>query len=835
MSFIEKESNNIYNLIKNNDVTAIENFFHQYNIQPHEWHKMFENDLLIYAIEHEASMAIIEYLISFYDTLNYSFYRDNGRYKSPLFSAVAECHFDVAKCLMKHNVDINYDLEVSSDPKITQNILYYLSSYDYINIRNLRFLLHSGFHPEKIKPDIINDFINVKYKNCYLDVIFKYYIFDNEFILHLLQYYKYYTPLSDKQFYTIVATEKNKIKITDEMYRLAMKKWYDKVNVIELLINYDCKKPDQLLDIIQKYEILEKGIRCNNLNLVKKAIYFYEINDMKKINIDYVINEVMSYNHTSIIKYLIDHLHHYSSNNPYEKFLLPASKNNNIEVIEFILNKMFIIRKSSESDKDTNTIINTHIITKDNTDTSYFSLIINLCIKTRNLLLLKYLLKNKNISVDINNSDKNNEFPIIIAYYNTLVHFQKDEHKCVEIFKYLLEHGAMGYIKDVEGNSVFSLSIKEKNYSALKYLLKYNYNFNCITSTLDIANPMVHAIFQNDINTVQELVNDENNNYEKIIVDNIMTTPIILSYLLNRHDIFKFLLKNLNIHEIDQYGNNIFYYALLKEDVHTINYLITLGMNVNFNENSNGRGNTPIHIAIKMDGDLPLMLVIKSSHFRDEDKKYMIHQLIKHGSNINDFNKENKQSALAYAIHEKSLFLIKLLIRYGAKINYVVNNTYQSLLVFALRIGDLDTLSCLIEYTPEDHILDSFIEELVEQYEKGQIIEIFEYLVKYNLNNITKRIIRIIIIHNKYELLKTIIGPKFNVNINLKDKEGNVPLVYAIKNRNKTIIKYLIEHGANVESINHKGDSLNNINEIYNYNYYQNEYSEIKTLLNPLI
>jgi len=850
MTSVDDESNTIYNIINGNNVAELENYLFQNNIHPEDRRTTNDNDLLIYAIENNASNDIIACLLHHYPTLNYTFYAGNYRYKNPLFSAIGEGHLRVARLLMENNADINYDLVISQDQQ-KQSILYNLANLASINPITLRIILRSGLRLDKITPDLILLFIQICYKNRYLHVIFRHYIFDNEFILKLLQYYKHATVLSNEQLSAIITNEKNKIKITDKMYVHAMKKWYEKIDVIELLLSYDCRDAVHLFGLIQKYKLLEKGIWCNHLNLVKKVLYYYDTNVMNQLDVDHIINEAMSYNYTPIIQCLIDHLYT-PSNNPFEKFLLPASKNNNFEIIEYIFNKLFIIDAESEND----TTISTEIISTDTCDRSYLSLLLNLCIKTRNRSILNYLMENNTFSINVNQCDKNDEYPIILAYYNMLVDFQKDNSVSKEIFKCLLEYGAMGTIKNKEGHSIYSLAIRDKSYTAINYLLRYSHNFSTIEDTFHSVNPLVHAIFQDDINTVEKLINNDNEHYEVIMVDGITTTPIILSYFLNQQNIFRFLLKNLNIHEIDQFGNTIFYYAILKEDIDTINFLISFGIDVNFNENSNGRGNMPLHIAIKIgckevfqillkskkvfvdepdeNGDTPLMLVIKSSLFSDENKRDMVHQLLKKGLNINKCNRENKRTALAYAIQQKSIFLIKLLIKHGAKINYVADNTYQSLLVFALHVGDLDTLIYLIKYTPEDQLLDSFIEELIEQYEKGQIPEIFEYLIKYNPNNISKKIIRIVIDQNKYDLLKFITEPRFNVNINLKDKEGNIPLVYAVKNRNKAIIQYLINHGANISNINHKGYSVNDINNIYNFNYYENTYYEIKSLLNPI-
>ena len=41
-----------------------------------------------------------------------------------------------------------------------------------------------------------------------------------------------------------------------------------------------------------------------------------------------------------------------------------------------------------------------------------------------------------------------------------------------------------------------------------------------------------------------------------------------------------------------------------------------------------------------------------------------------------------------------------------------------------------------------------------------------------------------------------------SININKKDKSGRTPLFYACLNGNEAVVKYLVEHGADVNKIN---------------------------------
>ncbi|ORX80822.1 hypothetical protein BCR32DRAFT_183992, partial [Anaeromyces robustus] len=56
-------------------------------------------------------------------------------------------------------------------------------------------------------------------------------------------------------------------------------------------------------------------------------------------------------------------------------------------------------------------------------------------------------------------------------------------------------------------------------------------------------------------------------------------------------------------------------------------------------------------------------------------------------------------------------------------------------------------------------------------------------------------------------LLKFLID-RHAININIKDRNGDIPLVYAIKHSRLQIVNYLIEHGADLYNVNHYGETI---------------------------
>lgn len=868
MEIIESKRNNILELIKKDNVKELEKYIQIKKIDLRDLNLEF--DILIYAIENDISIEMIKCIIHLwqYESFNYSFYvsieyRNKFHpinfkgYKTPLFSAIAISKFEIANLLIRNKADINYTFscryDVDNIDTENINILHFLTRFDYLNKENLKYILSKGFYLEGITSDIIDNWINSKYKNNFLEIVLQHFIFDETFILNLLHIYKNKIHLSREHLMEIISKEKEKFKISDAMYNNAMIKWCDNIKVIELLINYDCRDSSLILNNIYKHEILQKAVRLNNYNIVQKILSFEKFN-YESIDLEKIIIEAMKYNHSDITKCLIDKLikkndliiKFNNSNNscPFENVLLKASKFNSVDIMEYIIQKLLVVNITYENENQVD------ISKLSEFNIQYLSLILNILIKIHNLTLIKSLMNNNILTFDINTKDKNGEYPIFTSYFGIGTRINNDHVRSLDIFKYLVEYGANGYTKNKYGQSLLSLAIQDKNYLVIKWLLQYNRMINDKMNINEVSHPLIFAIYHNKIDSLISLLNKNNKIYENDFNDSGFT-PLIISYFLNNKEIFKILLNYVNVNEVDQFGNTIFYYSLIKEDIETLNYLIKMGADINI---KNKYTVSPLHISIDIGnkeiflllldckkilvnepnelGEIPLMTLIKNQNFSKEDKIQMIKYLIKRNTDVNYVNKKNGKSPLSYAIKNKSIYIIELLIKKGANVNYVSGNTYQSSLIYALRLGDLNTMKCLIECIQENNILNGFIEELVENFEKRLNEEIFEYLVRYNINNITVRILRTIINENKFHLLKILVGPKFNVNINMKDKEGNTPLVYAIKIRNKPIIEYLIENGADIYNINHKGDTIDDVNKIYNYNYYQSLYHKISEILN---
>lgn len=353
---ISKENiKNIITLIKSNKLEELQNFIEKNNFILQELNQ--DNfDILINAIENDATVEIIKYIIKQcqYKTLNYTKYYkkrntiDNNEefsiyYKVPLFSAVNKENFKIAKFLLDNNADINYTISNNGKDDIT--IIHYLCQPDVHNIdlnRNkLLYILQNDYHLKGIDYNLMCLFVKV-YKNDLLKVIFKHFIFDNEFILNLINLQKHKISLSSEQLHKLIILEKSKIDIKEFTYKEVLKGAKElRFKTIETFIEYESKSPQAIFDIIRKYKIMEKAVKHYNYgyNLVKKLLSYSKLD----VNSNYFENsfvEAIKTKNNDIISLFIEVLNKCSTQMNVIKFnriLFEITHNEDNQVIKQII------------------------------------------------------------------------------------------------------------------------------------------------------------------------------------------------------------------------------------------------------------------------------------------------------------------------------------------------------------------------------------------------------------------------------------------------------------------------------------------------------------------
>jgi len=159
--------------------------------------------------------------------------------------------------------------------------------------------------------------------------------------------------------------------------------------------------------------------------------------------------------------------------------------------------------------------------------------------------------------------------------------------------------------------------------------------------------------------------------------------------------------------------------------------------------------------------------------------------------NSSHYKIDFEESFYEIAFTNKNIELLKLLLKNDSKEKDIISYFYSQdalnikILKFILRNGYVVT--------------SDIISELIMDKRNDLLIQIFDYLI-FDNDFILK-----LLLYNKNEwklsnkeLNRLIIEEKYKIDVNRIDKDGNTPLVTACICKNEKMVKYLIEHGADV-------------------------------------
>ncbi|KAL6636327.1 ankyrin [Neocallimastix sp. 'constans'] len=500
-----------------------------------------------------------------------------------------------------------------------------------------------------------------------------------------------------------------------------------------------------------------------------------------------------------------------------------------VEAAEFLLSIMLNIPSLDDV-----VMINTSLLKT--CDSSYLLLLLCTAIKINHIKLVKFLLENDDLKSKLNINEKynNDECPLLIAFF--LDH--------LEIFNYLLDHGAECYIRDRRRYLLFPLAVHYKKYKMVKSMVKTSSFINSVEAEIFQSKDLIFkAIKEGDLSTLKLLLINKNQNDKKLSLlrstnnqnnkrrkldSSLPYTSAQYAYLIGQKEILKFLVEYGDVNEVNFYLTTLLHFALYREDLETVEYLINHGADIAFNiegyqtilkdsalDISLYLGNKELfyllinnkHIKLDQLDDQcqnPLAVLIQSKDFTLEEKEIIIKDLLKKGLNIDYTN--NEQTPLMYSLQENFLPLSKILIENGANVNITEKNQYK------------------IDFF--DH---RFCQSLFDIMENGSM-QSFKCFAHYNIDFFSCDMVNIIM--NKWkriDMLKVLI--ENHLNVNRKDNLGNTLLANAIITDNMYMVKYLIHHGADVDSVNDQNESIQEINVKYNFKYNRGVFNIIKSLI----
>jgi len=636
----------IREIFRDNDINEFRQFIRNNNLQIKDLNN--ENfDILVFSIENDASINIIEYIICKckYKTLNYivNEYPEYKR-KTPLLSAIGRSNFKVANYLIEYGADINYI--VNDERKQILNIY-----------KNVKYVLYKGMNLSFL----INEFI-MNNENYFLFYIFNYFIYSNDYILKFLKHYKKRIVLTNKKLEGLLNNRIKEIEFNRYIYETAI--YYNNYEAIAILYDNDPREHNLIINDFC-YIFTHSSINKTEF-----------INKLKNPELKIQVN-----------KKFLDDLENIVTDNEKKEHIFSLIKNNNINELKEYLEKYNIhLNIQDENIENQNHIIKYCI--ENNVSLSMINFLIKYCNYTSfnynfymnvngksSTLLYSFLLKNQYKYFDffIKKGADINYGAILTCLYEDKIINTKN-------LKYILNNNFK--LKVIFINQLIS----DHQNRLLKNIIKqYIYNDFFILKLLtiyknktSISSRQIHKILNKEKNKIE---------FDKSIYE--------AAFKNDNYDILNFLYK-MDWREKDIIFDDLFF--LLKEDQknnHSIKKFIFLEK-INSNEL-----NLPIdkkflnNLETLEDKRKIVVEYIKMKKIL-ELKNYMEENHL----SFSFFNNE-EYDLLIYAITiNVSLEMIKFIIPYYRTLDYYIHThrSYKSPLFCALSVNNFAVADILIKY-----------------------------------------------------------------------------------------------------------------------------------------
>lgn len=280
----------------------------------------------------------------------------------------------------------------------------------------------------------------------------------------------------------------------------------------------------------------------------------------------------------------------------------------------------------------------------------------------------------------------------------------------------------------------------------------------------------------------------------------------LLHYTLYHNDIAKMLIDaGTDIESRDCNKNTILHGAIIAENPYLVKLLVDAGADVHALDIAR---NTPLHNVLyvnskhtrrslfellsertdnldttNIDGLVPLHTAVHLG------LTYEVQLLLEHGADITVVTTDQKDP-LEIAIQNKFPKIVKLLLEHGAEVNPI--NAECVPLDRAIEMYDHDVIEILLEHGANpnrvDHMMNTPLHNIIS-------------MCHYNVE----------------KTVKLLLSPKYNVNVDARNKNGDTPLHFAVKFARFNLIWMLLEHCPDLTIKNNMGYNPMMVAENKNY------------------
>ncbi len=181
----------------------------------------------------------------------------------------------------------------------------------------------------------------------------------------------------------------------------------------------------------------------------------------------------------------------------------------------------------------------------------------------------------------------------------------------------------------------------------------------------------------------------------------------------------------------------------------------------------------------------------------------VVNVLIEAGADINHTSNHGF-AALGHAVLRDHTEIVRLLLLNNASVsdNKVIRTRMLKLLkaydvsplAIAIITGDRDTITRILEERPTKKVKH-----------EGSLLAPPLCPSSEDLDDFSMRPLHWAVARNDEQTVNALL--ECNVNVNVRDQDGNTPLHYAARNGDSNILTALLNHGANVNAVNNNGDT----------------------------
>jgi len=218
-----------------------------------------------------------------------------------------------------------------------------------------------------------------------------------------------------------------------------------------------------------------------------------------------------------------------------------------------------------------------------------------------------------------------------------------------------------------------------------------------------------------------------------------------------------------------------------------------------------------------------LTLMCKLFNYWDDNYHSIIKYLIKQGADVNLPVKNNKTPLYYLFKYYKNEPMIKYLIEHGANVHNTMKNSGSKFLIRVCEVEDEIYIKYLVNYGADVNIKDVIHikvngVKVKNEYEEEEDFDVYDDYGGDDDKEVLSTPLIISCRYGNFDLVKYLIEHGANVNDEMED--GNTALTVACRfmrrNYNSKIIKYLIEQGADVNKKGRQYMKTNKMSESYN-------------------